>query len=322
MSFVIDCIRSPSTDAMRAAGVTGVSRYLSWQDRDSLGKVIHPAEYDRLRADGFGVLLNWEYSATDWLGGAPAGTAHGIEAVRQARALGHPTGTAIPGSADFDMSLAQWNGMARFYAKAYSDALRSSGYRPGVYGPWDVLTWCRDAGYMEVFWQAGMSTAWSGGRNRDLWPGAHLRQRRQIFIGGVDCDLNDIIQPDYGQAGVSDMEQNEKVQGWSNLVREVQVGWTLADLQNLRDELTLPTDKHSPNPPAPNSRFDLLVRAAQKILAAPDVQPLILTDVQLQTVVDGVASKVVDAHAALTAADQPVIAAAVLQALRLGTDAQ
>jgi hypothetical protein len=38
----IDCITSPPFDAMRAAGVSGLSRYLSWaDDRDTLHKVIH-----------------------------------------------------------------------------------------------------------------------------------------------------------------------------------------------------------------------------------------------------------------------------------------
>lgn len=186
---------------MRAAGVTGLSRYLSWQDRDSLGKVIGRAEFDALIAAGFALVLNWEYSATDWTGGSSAGTTHATEAVRQARALGYPPGHGLIGSADFDMTSAQWFAACQGYAGAFAKVVRGAGYRPGVYGPWDVLTWCRDAGFMEVFWQAGMSTAWSSRRNASVWPGAHLRQRRQVFIGGVDCDSNDILRFDYGQYG-------------------------------------------------------------------------------------------------------------------------
>jgi hypothetical protein len=197
---VIDCITSPPVDAMRAAGVTGLSRYLSWaDDRDTLHKVIHQQEFDSLHAARFDILLNWEYAATDWLGGAAAGQAHGTEAVRQARALGYPAGCAIAGSADFDMTLTQWNGAGRAYAQAYSAAVRAGGYRAGVYGSWDVLTWCRDTGWFGMYWQAGLATGWSGGRNAQLWPGAHLRQRSTGTIGGVDVDVNDIIQADYGQ---------------------------------------------------------------------------------------------------------------------------
>lgn len=204
--IVIDCVSPPPVAAMRAAGVTGLSRYLSWADkRDTLHKVIHRPEYDALRADGFDVLLNWEYSARDWMGGASAGKAHAAEAVRQAKALGYPVGCAIPGSADFNMTSAEWGSAGRAYAQAYAAGIKAGGYIAGVYGPWDVLTWCQQLGGFGMFWQS-MSTAWSGGRNAKLWPGAHLRQRRQTYIGGVDCDINDVIQADYGQHTASQEE--------------------------------------------------------------------------------------------------------------------
>lgn len=206
MTIVIDATTAPPVDAMRAAGVVGLCRYLSWLYRWGgtthtyiNPKVIQRPEFDRLHAAGFDIALNWEYDAADWLGGSSAGTAHAAEAVRQAHALGYPAGRVIIGSADFDMTASQWSGAGRAYAAAFSAGVLAGGYLPGVYGPWDVLTWCRDAGLMRVFWQAGMSTAWSGGRNASPWPGAHLRQRRQIYIGGVDCDANDILIADYGQ---------------------------------------------------------------------------------------------------------------------------
>lgn len=199
---VIDCVKSPPVDAMRAAGVTGLLRYLSWTgSRDTLGKVIHQPEYDQLRAAGFDLVLNWEFSASDWLGGASAGQAHAAEAVRQASALGYAAGCAIPGSADFNMTLSQWNTSCASYARAYSQGIRAGGYVAGVYGPWDVLTWCQQLGGFGMFWQS-MSTAWSGGRNAHQWPGAHLWQRRSGFVGGFGVDFNDVLQADWGQYGV------------------------------------------------------------------------------------------------------------------------
>lgn len=196
---VIDCITSPPVDAMRAAGVTGVCRYLSWADeRDTLRKVIHQPEFNQLHAARFDILLNWEYAAEDWLGGASSGQAHAAEAVRQARALGYPTGCAIPGSADFDMTSAQWNSSGASYARAYSAGIRAGGYVAGVYGPWDVLIWCQQLGGFGMYWQS-LSTGWSGGRNGKLWPGTHLWQRRGGTVGGVDVDFNDAIVANYGQ---------------------------------------------------------------------------------------------------------------------------
>jgi hypothetical protein len=176
-------------------------------------KRITSAEYDQLCAAGFDVLLNFEYAATDWLGGSSAGAAHAAAAVAEAKALGYPAGCAIPGSADFNMTRAQWDTSGAAYARAYRDGIRSGGYTPGVYGPWDVLGWCQQLGGFGMFWQAGMSTAWSGGRNAQPWPGAHLRQRGHITIGGIDCDYNDVLEASYGQAG-GDMALSDDDKTW------------------------------------------------------------------------------------------------------------
>lgn len=195
MSWVADYTHRIAPSALKGAGVVGVCRYLSYPVPS--GKVIGRAEYDELRAAGITVILNWEYDASDWLGGAAKGAAHGAEAVRQAKALGHPAGMPLPGSCDIDMSPGQWSTTGRAYALAYASAVRAGNYLPGVYGPWDVLTWCRDQAGYGWFWQAGMSTAWSGGRNANAWPGAHLRQRYHQTVGGLDTDHNDILRPDW-----------------------------------------------------------------------------------------------------------------------------
>lgn len=196
MSVVLDYTTRIDPHSLIAAGAIGVSRYLSFA---GLTKVIHQPEYDELVASGLDVTLNWEYRGLDWMGGASAATVHAQEAVRQARTLGYPKGKVIPGSADFDMTLSDWNSAGKFYAGTYAQEIRNGGYRPGVYGPWDVLQWVKDAGYMDAFWQS-MSTAHSGGRNAKPWPGAHLRQRAHLTVGGTDTDYSDIlIQPLWGK---------------------------------------------------------------------------------------------------------------------------
>lgn len=207
MAIVIDTTKAPPVDAMRSAGVVGVVRYLSWLYRYGgtthttiNPKIIQKPEYDALRAAGLDITLNWEYDPYDWTTGASGGAAHAAEAVRQAKALGYPAGCAIYGSADFNMTASQWTNSCRAYAAAFASGVRAGGYRPGVYGPYDVLSSVQAAGLMDLFWQAGMSTAWSDGRNANPWPHAHLRQRARVWIGGVDCDKNDILQANYGQA--------------------------------------------------------------------------------------------------------------------------
>jgi len=63
-------------------------------------------------------------------------------------------------------------------------------YKIGVYGSYDVLTWCKEQGIATYFFQA-YAPAWSNGRNKDPWPGYHLRQL------GSNQDLCNIkVDPD------------------------------------------------------------------------------------------------------------------------------
>lgn len=203
MSIVLDYTRRIDPVALHAADVSGVCRYLK---PDSVPTYrITLAEYRELVAADIDVTLNWEYDAHDWLGGASAGTAHGQEAVRQAKALGYPAGKVIIGSADFDMTATQWNNAGRAYAKAFAAAVRAGGFRPGVYGPWDVLQWVRDERIMDAFWQAGLSTAFSQRRNAATWPGAQLVQRGYKTVGGVQTDWNEIRVPGWGAASGGNM---------------------------------------------------------------------------------------------------------------------
>jgi hypothetical protein len=191
----------PSTAALKAAGASGVSRYLSYVNSRTAPKIVTKAEYDALLAAGLAVVLNWEYDTHDFTNAGFDARLAANEALRQARALGYPDVCPIYFSVDFDATAGQWSTIAARF-RAVNAVLGVA--RTGIYGPWDVLEWARRDGVAAWFWQAGMSTSWSAGRNRNLWPGAHLRQRRTATIGGADCDINDIIQADYGQVGGDD----------------------------------------------------------------------------------------------------------------------
>lgn len=205
MAIALDYTARIDPAELHAADVTQVCRYLSWlyywggtSHNYVNPKIIQRAEYDELRAAGIEVTLNWEFDEHDWLTGADGGSAHALEAVTQARKLGHPSTWVIVGSADFDMTRGQWDSAGREYGAAFRNVIRAGGYRPGVYGPWDVLTWCRDELGYDAFWQAAMSTAWSGGRNGRAWPGAHLCQRGYRTVAGIQADWNEILIPAWG----------------------------------------------------------------------------------------------------------------------------
>jgi hypothetical protein len=194
MAIVVDYTGRIDPAVLRRADVVGVCRYLSWLPND---KVIQIPEYISLTQGGIQVTLNWEFDALDWTHGGNGGS-HGREAVRQARALGYPEGNVIVGSADFNMTFGQWTSNGRAYARGFAQAVRDGGYRPGVYGPWDVLMWVKAEQIMDAFWQS-MSTAHSGEKNANPFPGGHLWQKGHRFIGGSDTDWNEIrITPLWG----------------------------------------------------------------------------------------------------------------------------
>ncbi len=257
--WVADYTRRIAPATLRAAGVVGVCRYLARST--SLGKIIGRAEYRELTAAGFDVVLNWEQSATDWLGGAPGAREDATDAVRLARALGYPPGKPIPGSADFDMSRAQWDAGGRAYAVAYRDTLRAGGYGAGVYGPWDVLTWCRDLGGFDLFWQC-KSHAFSAGRNAKPHPAAHLLQRlAEVNVGGQSVDRNEIRRPDW--AGLS-MEDDDMTPDQAKQLADIHFAVT-----------------QIPDPANPGTRIPLQTAVGRLLGASPT-----LSDEQVQAIAD------------------------------------
>lgn len=189
MALGLDYIHEISVADLQAAKVTDVFRYLSWLP-NSLNKVITPNEYHRLTNGGIICRLNWEFDEKDWLGGTAKGTEHAAEAVRQAKLCGYPRHGAIIGSADFDMTLTQWNSVGHSYAQAFATGIRAGGYTPGVYGPWDVLGWCENV--MDWFWQS-MSTAYSNKRNANKHPLTNWWQKGYKTVANQNCDWSQII---------------------------------------------------------------------------------------------------------------------------------
>lgn len=268
MSVVLDYTARIAPAALRGATVidgthrhtvVGVCRYIAPQ----AWKRITLPEYQELRAAGIAVTLNWESDSHDWDGGAARGGSHGQAAVGWARTFSYPPGSVIAGSNDYDMTESGWVGAGRGYCRAFAQAVRAGGYRPGVYGPWDVLTWVRDEGLMDAFWQAGMSTDWSGGRNAKAWPGAHLRQRGKTWVAGQETDWNEVLIPDWGQpTGVEDMAAvQESDRAYNDLL------YGVAGLLNGEDVAARKNADGSISPARPN----ILMAMVRAIAARVDI---------------------------------------------------
>lgn len=177
----------PTGAAVRAAGHVGVIRYAGTQGRP---KNITKAEYQDMDRNGVGVALIFE----DLAGDALKGWGRGVDAARaiaaDAASIGFPTSRPLYFAVDQDITT-QMDAV-----KAYFGGIASVlGSRPiGVYGEADVLDAVIGSGLAEYGWQ---TAAWSKGRRTNK---ARLFQRiGSVVVGGIACDVNDILAADWGQ---------------------------------------------------------------------------------------------------------------------------
>lgn len=193
----------PGGAAIRAAGYGFAVRYLD----NGLGGSranLTAAEVADLQANGVAVALVWERKllppapdrATQ---GRAAGAADAAAAKAAAAAVGL-AGLPIYFAVDFDIP---------DYAPANPDPLAKLGPvgvyfggvrsvlpigQVGVYGGYWAVKRVLDAGLASIAWQ---TVAWSGG---NVDPRIALYQRLgTVNVGGVDCDVDEARQPNFGQ---------------------------------------------------------------------------------------------------------------------------
>lgn len=175
----------PSVAALKAAGISFVSRYLS----TDASKDLTAAEVSELHAAGFSIVVNWETSGTTFTGGYQAGLTDAHAARAEADALGVPADVPVYYSVD-----SQTTDITTVldYLHGLADA-EGSKAKVGVYGDFLVCQAAAGAGFT-FLWQ---TYAWSNGE----WePAAVLRQvSNDQSIGGVSVDLDEAMVSAYGQ---------------------------------------------------------------------------------------------------------------------------
>jgi glycoside hydrolase-like protein/putative peptidoglycan binding protein len=181
----------PGGQAIMANGYQFVVRYLSDGGPRLPGKLLTADEYADLQRAGVAVCCNWETSATRMLGGRVAGRADAQTASGVCQTLGHPNDRPIYFSADWDVAPGQ-QGAVDDYLRGAAEVIGLA--RAGVYGGYWAVKRCLDNGTARWGWQTG---AWSGG---NVDPRIHLYQRiGYVTVGGVQCDVNEARQLDFGQ---------------------------------------------------------------------------------------------------------------------------
>jgi hypothetical protein len=193
----------PHPTAITDAGYGFVCRYLTSGGPGLPGKLLTPGEFTALQAAGIAVVVNWETTADRMRAGHDAGIADAESADTTATFLGVPSDRPIYFSADWDAAPVDQAAIDAYLTGAASVI---GARRVGVYGSYYAVQRCLDNGTAQWAWQ---TAAWSGGQ---IEPRAHIYQRIGFAtVGGVQCDVNEARQIDFGQhpysspLGVPDM---------------------------------------------------------------------------------------------------------------------
>ncbi|GAA3877680.1 hypothetical protein GCM10022243_48030 [Saccharothrix violaceirubra] len=189
----------PGGAAIKAAGYAGAVRYIGLP---GYTKSTTRSELDDFTAHGLGMALVFEHLASDWRGGYLAGSENYRRARQHATAIGFPADRPIYMAVDQDVVTNAEFGVALAYIRGARDAAGGDPGLVGVYGEYDVCAavaaWRGPTGdrLCDWYWQC---RAWSGTPVR-LLDARHLYQRvGTVTVGGVDCDINDVLQDDWGQ---------------------------------------------------------------------------------------------------------------------------
>jgi LysM repeat protein len=168
----------PGGKAIKAAGYSGVLRYLS---HDTTGKNLSASERDDYFANGLSIRLVYENGSQAALGGHAQGFSDGQNALQLAQALGLPKSYGIYYAVDFDATPVQQTAIDEY----------GNGFREGLAGYYDCAEY---AGYWVVSRSIANGTtkkswqtlAWSGG---NVVNGVNIYQNgKSDFGGAVDVD--------------------------------------------------------------------------------------------------------------------------------------
>lgn len=233
----------PGAAAIKQAGYGGAVRYIGFPSRVKCTDAGELADFTRHQ---LGMALVYEDHTEDWLGGFAQGRESGARARTHANQIGFPPDRPIYMAVDRDVVTGGEFGVMVEYLRGAAQTLGGLAVT-GVYGEHDVCVRALQAGVARWFWQC---RAWSG-TPPNLFPGRHLYQRvGTVVVGGIGCDINDVLQPDWGQHTEDDVAAidvfNYRIQRQgSSLGGETTLGAVVAnidrawEMQAARDEAIL-----------------------------------------------------------------------------------
>lgn len=189
----------PSAAAIKAAGHTGVIRYVSDRRPGAewmAGKPLLAGEVEELRAAGLAIVSCYQFGkgpTADWRGGYDAGRRHAERGLALHRAAGGPDNRPIYASIDDNPNPVEFATMILPYLLGWQAVIGRD--NTGVYANAPTIDLARTAGVGAWFWQHDWGTA-----PGYVHPAAHLHQFEidDRTVDGVGVDVNDILAAEYG----------------------------------------------------------------------------------------------------------------------------
>jgi hypothetical protein len=194
---ILDCSAAHlDGQQVKAAGYDGAIRYLK-KEGSSIVVPINSAEAQSLRAAGRSIALVYQSTSRGRVTQGYAAGAHDADWARtQAREADCGNFRAIYFAVDYDAPPSDWPAIVD-YASGFGSVLTKASV--GVYGKCDLLAYLYGKDVVSWYWQ---TVAWSKGKRFEP---AHLRQEvGYVNVGGVQCDVNECLKPDWGQEGKED----------------------------------------------------------------------------------------------------------------------
>ena len=189
-----------SAGAIKASGAAGAIRYVSDRRPGAewmLGKPLQPAEARDLQENGLTLVSCYQFgkqATADWLGGQDAGVDHAKRGAQLHTAAGGPDSAPIYASIDDNPSYEQYKEQVAPYLRGWQSVIGPE--RTGVYANSKTIEWALQDGLGSCFWQHNY-----GSPGGVAHPAANLHQVEidRRTVGGVGVDINEILQPQFGQ---------------------------------------------------------------------------------------------------------------------------
>lgn len=178
----------PGGKLIKAKGYDFVCRYLSNNSSKNLGI----EEVTDLHQNDVKIVVVWETTEQRPLDGYDAGVQDARHASELASNRGMPEDKPIYFAADWDFNPFQQEQINNYY-KGVNSVLGVE--RTGAYGGVGIIRRCFDSGVIKYGWQ---TLAWSHAQ-KDSRIHIYQYNTNTNMIGGVDCDLNESMQDDFGQ---------------------------------------------------------------------------------------------------------------------------